>query len=176
MSERPTFTTNDYEPASRESPVLPEVADRNELSNAAREQVSRSVGAKALGAVVEYKPRHAKPEEISNVEQPAPEPEATGDTRELPPPEMRENMATLRKIQRQVMDFRGNPLSKLPPQQALAMQRQLDMVLGSLHRGDPGDLTTAKRALGFMPGATAVNEIQARMRSAVADLDSKYKF
>jgi hypothetical protein len=56
------------------------------------------------------------------------------------------------------------------------MQQQLDMVLGFLHNSGAGDLATAKRALGFSPGHTPVNEIQARLRSAIADIDSKYKF
>lgn len=140
----------------------------------------------------EYKPRHAKPEQPDEMyapEQPVPKTEqlplgvspesgvdAPEDTRELAPPEMYENMATLRKIQRQVMETKGNPLSKLPLEQSRAMQQQLDMIMGSLHSGDSRDFAAAKRALGFMPGNTPINEVQARLRSAIADLDSKYKF
>ncbi|MCA9338258.1 hypothetical protein KC949_01760 [Candidatus Saccharibacteria bacterium] len=170
MSEIPTFTTNTYDSE------LSATNDREQLGGA-HTQTKIDIGGRALGAAtgnIDYKPRHAKPEEIEP--NTSDSKEDAGDTRELAPPAIRENMTTLRKIQRQVMENRGNPLAKLPHEQSRAMQQQLDMVLGFLHSSGAGDLATAKRALGFSPGHTPVNEIQARLRSAIADIDSKYKF
>lgn len=142
----------------------------------------------------EYKPRHAKPEQLDEmpaVEQPVPKteqlplealPEAgadtSEDTRELAPAQLRESFASVGQIAHQIQQFNTGPFSKLDATAMRTLGAKLDTIRAALYadsRGDASKFSRAKQALNFAPN-TPVSEIQARLRSVARDLEKQYKF